>query len=98
MSSNNKAKCDSMIPWDRIYYEQLNKLVEHWVLDLSTGIHDRELVAYQTCTCRTNLQCLLVPTMSSYSPISDLVDKEQYDINGKTEKTKILCPPHLWWH
>lgn len=95
MSSNtgNKAKCDSMIPWDRIYYEQLNKLVEHWVLDLSTGINDRELVAYQTCTCRTNLQCLPVPTMSSYSPISDLVDKEQYDINGKTEKTKILCPP-----
>lgn len=45
MSSNNKAKCDSMIPWDRIYYEQLNKLVEHWVLDLSTGIHDSELVA-----------------------------------------------------
>lgn len=93
MSSNNKAKCDSMIPWDRIYYEQLNKLVEHWVLDLSTGIHDRELVAYQTCTCRTNLQCLPIPTMSSYSPISDLVDKEQYGTNGKTEKTKILCPP-----
>lgn len=77
--------------WNRIYYEQLNKLIEHWVLDLS--IHDRELVAYQTCTCRTNLQCLPVPTMSSYSPISGLVDKEQYGTNGKTEKTKILCPP-----
>lgn len=94
MSSNNKAKCDSRIPWDRIYYEQLNKLVEHWVLHLS--IHDRELVAYQTCTCRTNLQCLPVPSMSSYSLISDLVDKEKYGTNGKTEKNKDIMPPSIF--